>query len=181
MIRHSFRIKTKGFTLVEILVSVSLYSFVALVAIASLVSSTQLNNKLKVTRNLYDNMYFTIEELSRELKQGSNYQQTSTSEIILTPYQTGSVSFYRHRYILVGGVIKMQRDNGSGTFVDISQLTSDSIRVNTLKFEIIGGGSYASGDRQQPSVKILISGTTKESPISNFNLESIITQRDTDI
>jgi type II secretory pathway pseudopilin PulG len=63
----------KGFSLIETLVSVSLFTFVCLLAISTLISTYKINTRLKATRNVYDNLNLVLEDLLRESKQGSNY------------------------------------------------------------------------------------------------------------
>ena len=76
----------RGFTLIEMLISVTLFTFVGLMAVSTLVSSQQLNNNQKAVRLLYDNMYFTMEEIARELRQGNSYSLISDG-ILFKPYQ----------------------------------------------------------------------------------------------
>ena len=172
----------RGFSLIELLVSITLFTFVALVAIASLVSTQQLNSRQKAINNLYSNMYFSTEEIARKLRQGSGYSNPASGVMQFTPYQPYASSFYKVRYFLnASGAIEKSNDSASPTiFVSEGNLTNDNITITDLKFEIIGGGNFASDDRQQPSVKIFIKGETKEKPFVKFQLEDFITQRDTD-
>ena len=171
----------RGFSLIELLVSITLFTFVALVAIASLVSTQQLNSRQKAINNLYSNMYFSTEEIARELRQGSGYSNTAGA-MQFTPYQPNASSFYRVKYFLnaSGAIEKSNNSANSSIFVSEGNLTNDNITITDLKFEIIGGGNFTSDDRQQPSVKIFIKGETKEKPFVKFQLEDFITQRDTD-
>ena len=171
----------RGFSLIELLVSITLFTFVALVAIASLVSTQQLNSRQKAINNLYSNMYFSTEEIARELRQGSGYSNTAGA-MQFTPYQPNASSFYKVKYFLnaSGAIEKSNNSANSSIFVSEGNLTNDNITITDLKFEIIGGGNFASDDRQQPSVKIFIKGETKEKPFVKFQLEDFITQRDTD-
>ncbi len=171
----------RGFSLIELLVSITLFTFVALVAIASLVSTQQLNSRQKAINNLYSNMYFSTEEIARELRQGSGYSNTAGA-MQFTPYQPNASSFYKVKYFLnaSGAIEKSNNSANSSIFVSEGNLTNDNITITDLKFEIIGGGNFTSDDRQQPSVKIFIKGETKEKPFVKFQLEDFITQRDTD-
>ncbi len=170
----------RGFTLIEMLISVTLFTFVGLMAVSTLVSSQQLNNNQKAVRLLYDNMYFTMEEIARELRQGNSYSLISDG-ILFKPYQPFAVTFYSRKYILnSAGAVEKQEDAPPAGFVSKGDMTSKSIKITNLKFEIVGGGDVASGDKQQPGVKIILKGETVTAPIIKFQLENFVSQRDSE-
>lgn len=82
MIKHKNKKVIRGFSLIEILVSVSLFTFVCMLAISTLLSTYKINTQLKATRSVYDNLNLVLEDLLRESKQGSNYYCLSASNII---------------------------------------------------------------------------------------------------
>lgn len=59
MIKHKNKKVIRGFSLIEILVSVSLFTFVCMLAISTLLSTYKINTQLKkATRSVYDNIEF---------------------------------------------------------------------------------------------------------------------------
>lgn len=173
--------KMKGFSLVELLVSITLFTFVSLIAVASLVATQQLNSSLKATRNLYDNMYFTMDEIGRELRQGNSYSQATDTEIIFTPYNDFSNST-RVKYFFDISSYSIKKCNfSSGSCSNIETMTNNKIKILSLTFTSIGWSDFnaGAGDRQQPSIKIKVKGENSEPPKTSFELENFITQRDT--
>lgn len=180
--KNSKKKSYRGFTLIELLVSISLFTFVGLVAMASLVATQQMNSSLKATRNLYDNMYFTMDEIGRELRQGRNYQSDSSRQwVSFIPYDSNIASTLRVRYSLEGGVIYKSKESSPNSNIYISKeaITNDKIKITYLTFDLIGTDPVDTPNMQQPSVKMKVKGQNQEKPYVEFDLENFITQRDT--
>lgn len=176
------KVTNRGFTLIELLVSISLFTFVGLVAMASLVATQQMNSSLKATRNLYDNMYFTMDEIGRELRQGRNYRSEDAKQgISFIPYDSNIVSTLRVKYSLKNGVVYKYKESAPDTanFISEEPITNDKIKITYLTFDLLGNDGVDTGNRQQPSVKIKVRGQNQEKPYVEFDLENFITQRDT--
>ena len=62
-----------GFTLIEILVALMIFSIVVIVALAALVKIVDANKKSQTIQNAVVNMSFTMESMTRELRTGSTY------------------------------------------------------------------------------------------------------------
>lgn len=73
--------KQKGFTLVEMIVSIAIFTIVALVAVGALLKTIDANKKSQSLKTSINNINFVLESMSRELRTGSNYFCTSDSEI----------------------------------------------------------------------------------------------------
>ncbi|MFA6433049.1 MAG: type II secretion system protein [Candidatus Paceibacterota bacterium] len=65
--------KKRGFTLVEIIVAMMIFSIVAVVALAALVKIIDANKKAQTTHDAVTNLSFVLEAMSREMRSGSNY------------------------------------------------------------------------------------------------------------
>ncbi|MDQ5957250.1 MAG: hypothetical protein QG614_225 [Patescibacteria group bacterium] len=176
----------KGFTLVELLISITVFTFVGIVAIASLVATQQLNSSLKATRNLYDNMYFTMDEITRSLKEGRQFQYESPDKtsISFIPYNEAISSNLRIKYLLQNDTVYKSQEISTGNYSNNQALTNDKIKINKLQFELLGNDKiFDTNDNinnlQQPSVKIMMAGENKEKPSVKFNIENFATQRDT--
>ena len=61
-----------GFTLVELMVSVSLFVIVMTISMGSILSVFNANRKAKNIRNVMDNINFTLEGMTRTIRFGSN-------------------------------------------------------------------------------------------------------------
>ena len=60
-----------GFTLVELLVAVSLFVVVSTVSIMALITIKEANAKAQVKRNVLSNLSFAVENMARNLRVGT--------------------------------------------------------------------------------------------------------------
>jgi prepilin-type N-terminal cleavage/methylation domain-containing protein len=63
----------RGFTLLEMIVSLALFSIVALVAVSALTRIVGLNRQAQTLHAAMNNLGFALESMSRELRVGSNF------------------------------------------------------------------------------------------------------------
>ena len=68
-----------GFTLIEIMVALMIFSIVVVVALAALVKIIDANKKSQTIQNAVVNMSFTMESMTRELRTGSMYYCTNST------------------------------------------------------------------------------------------------------
>jgi type II secretory pathway pseudopilin PulG len=185
----------RGFTLIETLVGVSLFTFVTFVAISALFSMQTLNTKMKTIKNVYDSMYLVVDDVTRELKQGANYENKNITKTpdtaqsctadkdcvnfsYLDPENTSVDSEHGYYYDATNFSVYKYTKVGSAD-TEYQKITKDDVKITKVKFEIVGGASYGdvAPDTQQPMVKFIIKGETKVKPIIPFYIESVISQR----
>jgi len=65
--------KSRGFTLIEILVSLAIFSVVAVIAIGALVRVTSANRQAQAIQSGVNNVSFIIDTISREMRTGTFY------------------------------------------------------------------------------------------------------------
>lgn len=63
----------KGFTLIEIMVSLMIFSIVAFIAVGALLKIVDANRKSQTLKVTINNINFALESMSRELRVGTNY------------------------------------------------------------------------------------------------------------
>lgn len=68
----------KGFTLVEIIVSLAIFSIVAVVALGALVKIISANKKAQTLQSAITNLNYAMESISREMRVGSKYYLDTT-------------------------------------------------------------------------------------------------------
>lgn len=73
--------KSKGFTLVEIIVSLAIFSIVAVVALGALVKIISANNKAQTLQSAISNLNYAMESISREVRVGKTYYCSTTIPI----------------------------------------------------------------------------------------------------
>ncbi|MDP3962578.1 MAG: type II secretion system protein [bacterium] len=65
--------KNRGFTLLEMIVSISIFTIVALVAVGSLLKVVDANKKAQSLKTSINNINFALDSISREMRVGRNY------------------------------------------------------------------------------------------------------------
>ncbi len=168
----------KGFTLIEMLVSIALFSVVLTVTIGTIVTISDSNKKSRSLMSVTNNLNFSIDSMTRSLKAGqglavsNNGTCVQTEEIIYRDIRPNdqfprqSVIYCHSKSGTNPGVITKQIENGAPV-----PLTSPDIDVEYLKFVNQG--------HAQPFVMIHIEGTAKisERVTSKFNIQTSVSQR----
>lgn len=63
-----------GFTLIEIMVSISIFSIVMLIVIGALIMLNDANKKAQAMRAVVDNLNFAMEDMTRSIRTGGEYK-----------------------------------------------------------------------------------------------------------
>lgn len=173
----------RGFTLVELIVSVGLLSVVIVIAMSAFLSLISLDRKARATNDLMTNLSFAVEAMSRSIRTGTNYDCGGYGSIANCPSGSNYFSFIDDNSQSVAFLLKS--DGTIGTCVNAGVCTSGNantitdprITVTNLTFYTQGAGT---GDGLQPRVIFTVSGTitpdTKSAPVS-FTIEGGATQR----
>src|SRR3989344_3450237 len=65
--------KSRGFTLIEMMVSTSIFIMVMVVAAGAILSISSANRKSQATKVAIDNLSFALESMSRHIRVGTDY------------------------------------------------------------------------------------------------------------
>jgi len=177
---------SRGFTLVELMVSVSVFVVVMVISMGSILSIFDANKKSQTLRTVMDNLNFSLEAMTRTIRFGTNYHCDVTVGDISTPAPrdcpTGATSIVVKSaegrnvvYKLSGSRIARSINGGSDYYV-----SSQDVTITDLKFRVIGSTPYSTGgDVYQPQVIITISGYSgiKATTKSTFSLQTTVSQR----
>lgn len=175
-----------GFTIVEMLISISLFSFVMLGTTSVLLTSIDANRKSQGLKISIDNLSLALESVTRNLRTGTKYSSSygngNCSGSGPSAGKTG-ISFLDQRgfsthYRLNAGAIEVSKDGG-GNF---SAMTTPEINIERLCFYITG--SSASDDIQARvlvSIGGVVSSNTasgsKTKTLTRFDIQTFVSQR----
>jgi prepilin-type N-terminal cleavage/methylation domain-containing protein len=181
----------RGFTLIEVLVSVAIFSTVMTIALGALLAMSEADRRAEATKSVIDNLNFALDSMSRAIRTGQNYH-CSSQGTLTSPLDCVSGSSYlaflsndgltRVAYCLAGGVVRRQLSQGS---LDTScassnflPITAAEVSISNLTFYVVGSVP-GSPDNTQPKVTILLNGTVQvtASLQSKFDLQTSVTQR----
>ena len=180
----SFMQTKRGFTLIEMIVSIGLFTIVLFIASSAFLAVVNADRKSRATRLAMDNLTVAMEDMTRRLKTGYDYNcggtvgDTGTSDCLSGPLSL--ISFtdqdgLRTAYRVSGKQILRQVEVGGPEL----PVTSSEISINTLTFDVQGSSKT---DNIQPYVKIFINGSTAGGVLSSsFKLQTMVTQRLYDI
>ena len=172
----------KGFTLIELMVAISIFIIVMTISMGSIIGVFDANRKSRSLKTVLNNLNLAVESMSKEMRFGKNYH-CGLSGIITAPQNCSSGDTFMS-FLSSGGVQITYRFNnqtiekrvGSGGFIAV---TAPEIVVDDLIFYTLGAGT---SDTLQPKVIMRIkshAGTGKGR--SDFTLQTLVSQRVLDI
>ena len=80
----SIRSENRGFTLIEIIVSISIFTVVMLVTMGSLLTLNDSSHKAQALRTVIDNLNFAVEDMNRKIRTGNNYHCYVNNEPVIS-------------------------------------------------------------------------------------------------
>lgn len=143
--------KARGYTLVELIVSLGLFAIVITLATGAYFVILGVNRYAQATATSVNNFSFTLEKMTRSIRTGSDYALSGGEFSFKDTTNMGETTTFKLEETSGKGVI--QEKKASGDFVDI---TDESIDVDTLTFGLTGQNS---SDTTQSRVTIFISGS----------------------
>lgn len=185
----------KGFSLIEVLVSLSIFTIVMTISVGSLMVLINANAKAQNTQSVLTNISYALDSMTREMRTGSDYfcgqvSALPTSGITTRDCVSGDVAFSfneggdsltgtassrRIGYRLNAGSIERRLGDGSW-----APVTSPDIDVTELRFYSSG---TTRGDSVSPTVTLYLKGVAGENDGSQgtFNIQTTVVQQLLDI
>lgn len=190
----SKRSTQRGFTLIELMVAVAVFSVVMLIAVGSLLTLVDANRKAHAIKSVMNNLNFALESMVRNARVGTSYHcdtDTSPNPNIATPTDcaSGGVLFafetsngdsddpadqQVYRFVNDDGDGRIERSDDSGaTFV---RVTSPEVRIESMTFYVVGASK---ADRLQPQMIVTVRGFAgvTEKLRTEFSLQAVSSQR----
>ena len=189
----------RGFTLIEVLVSVSIFAMVMLIATGAVFTIVESNKKTHSLKSVMTNLNFALEAMARDMRVGYYYSCVGSTASPITDsgdcWPAGDVVFrYKaNRDIDEDGFYNSSDLNDRveyslsserlmkqvyGNAQQAVQVTAEEIHIQSLRFYLIGS---ASDDGRQPKVLITLQGYAGSgSTRSDFNIQTTVSQRSID-
>lgn len=163
---------SKGFTLIELMVSVSIFIIVAFIVTGTFIIAMDAYRKAQQIRLVIDNVNYAMDAMVLEIREGTNYKSISPDSFRLEnlerPSQTITYAFQNNAIC---------RRIGSG---DCLPLTDPNVAtIKSLNFRVF---STDSAGARPPMAQINVYGQVKIGKTSSdFNLQTTVTQRNPDV
>ena len=186
------RAQSRGFTLIELTVSVSLFIVIMLVAVGALLSLVTANRKARALESVINNLNITLDGIVRSARMGSKFNCGSAA--IPDPATgancaEGATTFSfapfgsdddnqaeRFVYTFSNGQLFRSTAGGSGNVA----ITAPEVSISDLNFYVVG---TVAGDVVQPKVVMVVKGIAgaTENTQSTFYIQATAVQRTLDI
>jgi prepilin-type N-terminal cleavage/methylation domain-containing protein len=182
-----------GFTLIEVMVSVSIFAIVTTIGIGALLTTNTAYRKAQAQRIVMDALDGAIETMSREIRTGTQYLAGDTPKSVERSNcftnddqypgdpdaaNKTAIGFCDAQNNWV--VFSLQGDEimrHGGIYFDeaLPLIISDDVSVTDMLFTVIGSDPQ---DAQQPIVMMRVSGTTSAGATETpFDIQTIVSQR----
>lgn len=197
MLRNNFKKGNAkgGFTLVEMLVSVAIFSIVVLISLGAILTILDANRKARTLTEVMNNLNFSIEMITRSIKTGVEPNFSPQGESINPTLSVGAINLDEDGFQREGIWYQLDKDSEDRGFIAICKREINSVAdlesgcvndwqpitsemVDIDKFEIVEEAVDVS-DGTQPRVQMLISGSVRinERIVSDFAIQTTVSQR----
>lgn len=125
--------RRSGFTVVELLVALSLFSIVTAVATGAFIRALRTQRQLVAFAAANSNVSLVLEQMAREIRVGSDFQSPNMSELHLTNARGEHVTYEFEEGELGGRIERtVEGTSGQGT----QQLTAENVNIRYLEFRL---------------------------------------------
>ncbi len=179
---------TRGFTVVELLVAIGLFSAIASIAVGGFVRALRTQRQVTALISVNDNTFLALEEMARELRIGKLFcanDATGSGTAFSQSCRTlDGVHFHSIAFIsgFTNETIEYRLVDGyleKGVGGAFTKITGGGVLVEYLNFVITGNQI---NDKKQPRITISLGVTSRSSgsAISTTRLQTTVSARATD-
>lgn len=169
----------RGFTIIEVMVSLAIFTTVMTIAAGSILSIVDANRKSQAVKNIVDNLNFALDDMVRNIRVGSGYSVNGTGNLLNFTSQQGVPMTYRFSSYMHSLNVIVTAASGPSYQ---QQLTSNQVVIDDMHFFVLGTTPGAADG--QPQVFISLKGHAgfgdKLKYRSDFFLQTSVTQRQLD-
>ena len=197
---HSRTQAPHGFSLIEMMVAVTIFAMVMMIGVGALLSLVETNRRAQAINSVMANLNAALEGMSRSIRVGTTYH-CRTSSVAPTPSE---LSVPQDCAAGSGQMIAFEASDGddddvddqvvyriNGTQLERSvnaggnwvALTAPEVIIESFELFVVGSEPLSGGDEIQPRVVIRISGSAPLSggQSTTFSVQAGVTQRLLDI
>ena len=189
----------RGFTLLETVVAVGLFAVIMLVTVGAMLEVTKAQTKADRIREVQDNLRFTLESMTREMRTGKSYKVFTVSggppgliqstdpgtrngtvydETVFVDQEPQAFCYYfdQTQHAIRKTVTLDPTGPCHTAYPNAPRITSPNISIDNLSFLLIGGqGGPTDG---QPRMTILIDAHSTDPNLATvMHIQTTVTQR----
>lgn len=171
----------RGYSLLELIVSLGIFSMVMLVVTGAYITLIDLDRQARANNQLAASLSFAIESMARSMRTGTEYACNANPSSPNCSSGGASISFRDSQNQTIAYRLKTDGSIGQCagslcTDATAISLTDPRIDIETIRFYVRGVGT---GDSTQPNVTFSVSGTmtTERGETTSFSIQTGATQR----
>jgi prepilin-type N-terminal cleavage/methylation domain-containing protein len=169
----------RGFTLIELIVSMAIFTVVLFLLIDALFVIVTSNRKAQADKKIMDSISLAIEEMTRNLRSGSDFYCDKTENPLggkdcNSATGANAITFLSNE----GTVVSYSLENGTIT-KNGTPITASDVKIDYLGLAVKGSGT---NDGIQARVLIVVRGSAAQSATqrTEFNIQTTAVQRSGD-
>ena len=172
----------RGFTLIELMTAVSIFTIVMAISLGSIVGIFHANRKARTMKTAMSNLNLAMESMAKEMRFGRVYHCGSSGQESSPQNCSGGGTFMSFMGNDSAQITyrfnnqALEKKIGNGSYITV---TAPELIIDTGTFYTVGSGT---GDTLQPKVLIIIkahAGTDRSR--SDMVLQTLVSQRALDI
>jgi len=173
--------RQKGFTLIEMMVAVSIFVIVAFIVVSTLLTMSAAYKKAQRIKLLFDNLNFAVQSMAIGLREGKFYNcsRESCSFVPIDRWllngEMGEKVCYA-KTSRANGTFALSKFKGDCNSVNSQDMISPEINIVKLDFKTLGG----SGQYKQVTIIIKGKAGTNIHDSADFTLQTTVSQRNLD-
>lgn len=171
--RNKYKKNQKGFTLIEMLVSVAIFAIVLTIILGTIVTIVDTSRKTRSMTEVMNNLNFAFESMTRTLKTAKEINDIGSGGTIITAVNQDNKKVcykFEDQKILKAVVDKEQPCN------DYIELTSNDVKITSY---FLQRKTY----EEQPRILFSIKGRveTAKGIFSEFTMQTMVSQRNLEL
>ena len=189
----------KGFTLVEVIVSVTIFSMIMVMGMGALLNVNTSHKASQAQKDAMDTFNFALEGMTRDIRTGVNmYCDIDTdnpsndinehNDCITSQPTLGFLASADRGYFMYyednGSLFRkriLDPEGSPGVHEAPEELISSSrVVVTGLNFRVVGSQSLTEGDERQPYVLVRLTAHTVSNPDTEFLVQTLVSVRSLD-
>lgn len=199
IVHKKYRIKKKsaaGFTLVEVVVSIALFSIVMVVCVAALLALVNANRKAQALQSVMNNLNIALDDMARNVRMGTHFfcgavppyvgtrdctQDDGLNTTFVFEHFGGNPADFGDQWIYYYDAATKQiwksTDGGATSY----PITSREVTIDSLKFYAVG---TTQNDTIQPRMVAVVRGTAAAQNAksrASFHIQVTSVQRSIDL
>lgn len=188
----------RGFSLVELMVAVTLFAVVMLVSVGALLSLVDANRKARALESVMNNLNIAVDGMVRSIRMGNTFNCNSVAipdALSGGDCPSGAATFSfaafgsdpsdpTERWVYSFSDGRLWRSRAGG--LDAVAITAPEVEITDMRFYVDGTlrANTASQDTTQPKVVMVIKGTAggeRERTATTFYIQATAVQRVLDL